>query len=241
MNEFSREELLFGGAAMERLKKATVAVFGLGGVGSYTAEALARGGVGHLVLVDGDEVALTNINRQLLATHRTVGRRKVDVMAERVAEINPAARVEALDCFLLEDTAGLFDFSAFSYVVDAVDTVAAKLLLAQSCQAAGVPVISCMGTGNKVDPCAFEVADIYQTAGCPLARVMRRELRRRGVPSLKVVYSKETPRQLREEVSDGAEKKGTAGRTAPGSCSFVPPVAGMILAGEVIKDIAGIG
>ena len=241
MHEFSREELLFGSTAMERLKEAAVAVFGLGGVGSYTAEALARGDVGRLALVDGDEVALTNINRQLLATHRTVGRRKVDVMADRIAEINPAARVERRDCFLLEDTAGLFDFSTFSYVVDAVDTVAAKLLLAERCQAAGVPLISCMGTGNKIDPCAFEVADIYQTSGCPLARVMRRELRRRGIASLKVVYSKEAPRPFCGEVLDGAEKKGTAGRMAPGSCSFVPPVAGMIMAGEVIKDIAGIG
>lgn len=238
MNEFSREEILFGRAAMERLNNSTVAVFGLGGVGSYTAEALARGGIGHLVLVDGDEVSLTNINRQLLATHRTIGRRKVEVMAERIAEINPMAQVEQRDCFLLEDTLELFNFSAFSYVVDAVDTVAAKLLLAQSCQAAGVPLISCMGTGNKIDPCALEVADIYQTSGCPLARVMRRELRKRGVESLKVVYSKEPPLPLSQEGSELAEQKGTAGRIAPGSCSFVPPVAGMILAGEVIKDLA---
>ena len=232
-DEFSRSQLLLGVKAMERLESSEVAVFGLGGVGSFAAEALARGGVGTLALFDGDVVDRTNINRQIIATQRTVGKPKAEAMRDRVLEINPKCRVEANRCFYLPENADQYDLTKYAYIVDAVDTVAAKLELAVRAQRAGVPIISCMGAGNKLDPTKFEVADIYKTSVCPLARVMRRELKARGVKSLKVVYSKEIPAVPLKNVS--------AGKTVPGSVSFVPPVAGMILAGEVIKDLVGIG
>ena len=234
--ESSRPHLLLGSEAVENLKQASVAVFGIGGVGSYTAEALARAGVGTLVLVDSDTVSLSNINRQIIALHSTVGRPKAEVMAERIRDINPDCRVEARRCFYTPETAGEFDFSLYDYVVDAVDTVTAKLELVLRAKQAGVPVISAMGAGNKLDPSRFEVADISRTSVCPLARVMRRELRARGVEHLKVVYSQEpplTPRPGPEIPEEPAVRRAT-----PGSVSFVPPVVGMLLAGEVIRDLA---
>ncbi len=226
---FARTELLFGKAAMERLAHARVAVFGVGGVGGYAAEALARGGIGTLDLVDRDYVSESNLNRQILALHSTVGRDKTEVMRERILDINPLARVNIYHCFYLPETAGSFDFGLYDYVVDAIDTVTGKIQLILQAQAAGIPVISSMGAGNKLDPTAFQVADIYETSVCPLARVMRRELRARGVKQLKVVYSREQPRAPLDKDAK-----------APGSNSFVPPVAGLILAGEVIKDLTGI-
>lgn len=234
MNRFARTELLLGKEAMEILAGSRVAVFGIGGVGGYTVEALARSGIGTIDIVDNDKVCLTNLNRQLIATEKTVGRYKVDVMRERILEINPDAKVNVHKCFFLPDTKDMFDFSAYSYVVDAVDTVTAKIELVLSSQAAGVPVISSMGTGNKLDPSGFQVADIYETTVCPLARVMRRELKKRGVKQLKVVYSREEPGR----VAEAAEESEHVGRRAvPGSVAFVPPVAGFIMAGEVIKDL----
>ncbi|MDR3207809.1 MAG: tRNA threonylcarbamoyladenosine dehydratase, partial [Oscillospiraceae bacterium] len=191
MNQFSRTELLLGREAMDRLQAATVAVFGIGGVGAYTAEALARSGVGGLALIDDDKICLTNVNRQLIATTKTVGRAKIEVMAERIREINPHAKVELISCFYNTDTADGVDLTRFSYVVDAIDTVSCKLLLVERAKAAGVPVISCMGAGNKLDPTRLEVADLAKTDFCPLARVMRKELRKRGILHLKVVYSRE--------------------------------------------------
>ena len=251
LDQFSRSQLLFGEEAMEKIKNATVAVFGVGGVGSYAAEALARGGVGGLALFDDDRICLTNLNRQIHATRRTVGKPKAEAMRDRILEISPDCRVEVHQCFYTPENAGGFDLSQYGYVIDAVDTVTAKLELVVRAQKAGVPVISCMGAGNKLDPTRFEVADIYETSVCPLARVMRRELRARGVERLKVVYSKEPPL---EPISDcelscrehcicppGTKRKCAARRAIPGSVSFVPPVAGMILAGEVLKDLAGVG
>lgn len=239
---FSRFELLVGREALETLQNSTVAVFGLGGVGSFAAEALARAGVGGLVLVDGDLISETNINRQLLAAHSTVGKPKAELMRDRVADINPDARVTAHYCFFSEETAGRFDFAAFDYVVDAIDTVSSKLALIHWAQSAGTPIISAMGAGNSLDPTRFEVADIYETSVCPLARVMRHELRHRGVRALKVVYSKEP---LAEPVSKtdafcppGPDEKSFS-RPVVGSASFVPPVAGFILGGEVIRDLIG--
>lgn len=244
IHQFSRTELLLGKEGMERLKKARVAVFGIGGVGGHCVEALARSGIGEFDLIDNDEVALTNLNRQLVALHETIGRRKTEVMKERILSINPDAKVHVHSCFFLPENADTFPFDRYDYVVDAVDTVTAKIELVLKSQAAGVPVISSMGAGNKLDPTAFEVTDIYKTSVCPLAKVMRRELKKRGVKKLKVVYSKEEPRKLHLYDEEGnpipAETKGTAGRCAPGSVSFVPSVAGLILAGEVVKDLAGI-
>jgi tRNA threonylcarbamoyladenosine dehydratase len=237
LNEFSRTELLLGKDAMKILKGSTVAVFGIGGVGSFTAEALARSGVGGIALFDDDEVCLTNINRQLIATHLTIGQKKVDVMKARILDINPKCKVTAITCFYGAQNADEYDFSAYSYIVDAIDTVSSKLLLIERAQAAGVPVISCMGAGNKLDPTRFEVADIYKTSVCPLAKVMRRELRVRGIKALKVVYSKEEA--CKPEIDTDAERKGN--RQAPGSVAFVPSVAGLILAGEVIKDLTKTG
>ena len=247
-DQFSRTELLLGKTGMERLKQARVAVFGIGGVGGYAVEALARSGVGTLDLIDDDTVCLTNLNRQIIATRKTVGKFKVDVMKERILEINPDAVVNTYKCFFLPETKDEFDFSRYSYVIDAVDTVTAKLQLVMEAQAAGIPVISCMGAGNKLDPAGFEVADIYQTSVCPLAKVMRRELKKRGVKHLKVVYSKEKPIRPIEDMAiscrshcicpPGAKHKCTERRDIPGSNSFVPAVAGLILAGEVIKDLA---
>lgn len=233
-NEFSRAELLLGAEGLKKLAGAHVAVFGIGGVGSFAAEAVARAGVGEITLIDSDEVSLTNRNRQLIALCSTTGRPKVEVMRERILDINPNAAVHALNIFFTPESA--LDLSQFDYVIDAIDTVSAKLHLIVACDRLGVPLICSMGTGNKLDPTRFEVADIYKTSVCPLARVIRQECKKRRVKRLKVVYSTEQPRAPLP--SD--EQKGTAGRPVPGSVSFVPPVAGMILAGEAIRDITGI-
>lgn len=233
INQFSRSELLLGKEGMERLKNARVAVFGIGGVGGHAAEALARTGVGKLDLFDNDTVSLTNINRQIVATLDKVGQYKVDVMKERIALINPEAEVAAHRCFFMPENSAEFDFTQYDYVIDAVDTVTAKIELVMKSQAAGVPIICSMGAGNKLDPTAFEVSDIYKTSVCPLARVMRTELRKRGVKQLKVVYSKEPA--LTPLPSDEPSPK----KSVPGSLAFVPSVAGLIIAGEVIKDISG--
>lgn len=214
---------------MERLSSSRVAVFGIGGVGGFTVEALARSGVGAIDLIDHDKVCLTNINRQIIATHKTVGKYKVDAAAERILEINPDCKVTAHKIFYMPDTQDGFDFSPFDYIVDAIDTVTGKLLIAENAVKCGVPVISCMGAGNKLDPTAFEVADIFETSVCPLAKVMRRELKKRGIERLKVVYSKEEPK-----------KPVTTEPRVPASNAFVPSVAGLIIAGEVIKDLTGV-
>ncbi|WP_316608752.1 tRNA threonylcarbamoyladenosine dehydratase [uncultured Ruminococcus sp.] len=236
IHEFSRTELLLGAEGIEKLKIARVAVFGVGGVGGYAVEALARSGVGALDLIDDDTVSLTNINRQIIALHSTVGKPKVEVAAERVADINPACKVQTYRTFYTPETADDFDFTQYDYIIDAIDTVSGKIALAVQAQQAGTPLIASMGAGNKLDPTAFEVADIYATSVCPLARVMRRELRKRGIKKLKVVYSREeamTP--LAGEEEPGVHQK----RMTPGSVAFVPSVAGLILAGEVIKDLIG--
>ena len=230
--QFARTELILGQEAMDRLRRSRVAVFGIGGVGGYVVEALARSGVGSLDIIDHDKVSMTNINRQIIASTNTVGRDKVDVMKERILSINPDAVVNVSKSFFLPETADLFDFGKYTYVVDAIDTVTAKLELVLRVGDAGVPVISCMGTGNKLEPAMLEIADIYQTSVCPLAKVMRRELRKRNVEKLKVLYSKEEP--VKNYLS-------IQGRAVPGSVSFVPSVAGLIIASEVIKEIAGIG
>ena len=232
--QFSRTQLLLGEEAMEKLRNARVAVFGIGGVGGYTVEALARSGVGQLDLIDSDTVSVSNINRQILATHSTVGRLKVDVAKARILDINPNCVVRTYPCFYLPDTADQFDFSAYDYIVDAIDTVTGKLQLVQQAHAAGTPIIGSMGTGNKLDPSAFQVADISKTSVCPLARIMRKELKKRGINHVKVVYSQEdalTPVGAEEEM------KLLGKRQIPGSVSFVPGAAGLILAGEVIKDL----
>lgn len=231
---FARTRLLLGQDGLDRLAAARVAVFGIGGVGGYAVEALARSGVGALDLVDSDTVDPTNLNRQIIATMGAIGRPKTQVTAERVASINPSCIVRPRQCFFLPETVDQFDFATFDYVIDAVDTVSAKIALVEAAFAAGVPIVSSMGAGNKLDPTAFRVADIYETSVDPLARVMRRELRRRGIPSLKVVYSTEPP--LVPADDDMAVKDGT--RPAPGSVAFVPSVAGLILGGEVVKDLA---
>lgn len=231
MNQFSRSELLLGRAGMDKLKNSRVAVFGIGGVGGHAAEALARTGVGRLDLFDNDTVSLTNVNRQIVATLDKVGEYKVDVMKERIALINPEAEVNAYRCFFMPDNSAEFDFTKYDYVIDAVDTVTAKLELVMKCREADVPIICSMGAGNKLDATAFQVADIYKTSVCPLARVMRNELRKRGVKKLKVVYSQEPPMTPLPSDEDCAKK------VVPGSVAFVPSVAGLILAGEVIKDL----
>lgn len=236
-DQFSRTELLLGREAMERLARAHVAVFGLGGVGGYAAEALVRSGIGALDLVDSDRVSLTDLNRQILATHETLGRYKADAARERALAINPEAVVSARKVFYGPDTAGEFDFTQYDYVVDAIDTVTGKLDLIQRALEAGTPVISCMGAGNKLDPTAFRVADIYETSVCPLARVMRRELKRRGVRRLKVVYSQEPPIEPEGALYQEA-LAGEVRRQVPGSTAFVPAAAGLILAGEVVKDLS---
>ena len=233
-DQFSRTRLLLGEEGIQRLKNARIAVFGIGGVGGYAVEALARAGVGSFLLVDNDEVSVTNINRQIIATWDSVGRKKTEVMKERCLSINPDVRIEIRNCFFLPENAEEFDFSQFDYVVDAVDTVTAKLELILCAKHAGVPVISSMGAGNKLDPCGFEVADIYKTSVCPLAKVMRKELKARGVKDLKVVYSKEQPLKSREEFME--EDPGQR-RSLPGSIAFVPSAAGLILAGEVVKEL----
>ena len=241
LDQFSRTQLLLGAEAMERLARARVAIFGVGGVGGYVVEALVRSGVGALDLVDDDLVCLTNLNRQIIATRRTVGRYKVEVAAERAAEINPKCRVTTHRTFYLPETSQQFDFTQYDYVVDAIDTVSGKLALAEQAQASGTPIISAMGAGNKLDPTALEVADIYETSVCPLARIMRRELRKRGVKRLKVVYSKEPPiRPLAEGAVRQEGEHGTARREIPGSNAFVPAAAGLIIAAEVVRDLSGL-
>ena len=248
LNEFSRTQLLLGKEAMDKLKNARVAVFGIGGVGTFVVEALARCGVGSFTLFDDDKVCLTNINRQLIATRKTIGKKKVDVMAERIVDINPKATVETHACFYLPENADQFDLSGYDYVVDAIDTVSAKIELIVRAKAAGVPIISSMGAGNKLNPTMLEVADIYKTSMDPLAKVMRHELKKRGIKKLKVVYSKEKPLTPIDEDSisckdncvcpPGTTRKCTHRRAIPGSVSFVPSVAGLIIASEVVKDIA---
>ncbi len=230
MDQFSRTELLVGAEGIERLRNSRVAVFGIGGVGGYVVEALARSGVGTLDLIDNDKVSLTNLNRQIIATHSTIGRYKVDVAKKRVLDINPAAVVNTYRIFFVPETAADFDFHAYDYVVDAIDTVTGKIQLIVQADSACTPVISCMGAGNKMDPTAFRVADIYQTSVCPLAKVMRRELKKRGIRKLKVVYSEEVP----WEVKAAAE---TEKKRIPGSNAFVPSVAGLIIAGEVVREL----
>lgn len=247
LTQFSRTELLLGKEGMERLKNARVAVFGVGGVGGYVCEALVRSGVGSFDLIDDDKVCLTNLNRQIIATRSTVGKYKVDVMKERMLDINPDVQVESYKCFFLPENADDFPFAEYDYVVDAVDTVTAKIELVMKCQSMGVPIISSMGAGNKLDASAFQVADIYKTKMCPLAKVMRRELKKRGVKKLKVVYSEEKPTRPIEDMAiscrttcicpPGAAHKCTERRDIPGSVAFVPSVAGLIVAGEVVKDL----
>ena len=248
LNQFSRTQLLIGKDNMDRLKNARVAVFGIGGVGGYTVEALARSGVGTLDLIDDDKVCLTNLNRQILATRKTIGKYKVDVAKERILDINPDAVVNTYKTFFMPDTAEQFDFSQYDYVVDAIDTVTGKIQLVMQAQESGVPIISSMGAGNKMDAAAFEVADIYKTSVCPLAKVMRRELKKRKVDSLKVVYSKEKARTPIEDMSisckahcvcpPGVQRKCTDRRAIPGSTAFTPSVMGLIMAGEIVNDIA---
>ena len=247
LNQFSRTELLLGKEAMDKLQNSRVAVFGIGGVGGYVCEALVRSGIGAFDLIDDDKVCLTNLNRQIIATRKTVGQYKTEVMRDRILEINPKAEVRIHNCFYLPENASDFDFSEYDYVVDAVDTVTAKLELIMRAKESGTPVISSMGAGNKLDASAFRVADIYKTKVCPLAKVMRRELKKRGVKKLKVVYSEEQPIRPVEDMAiscrshcicpPGATHKCTERRDIPGSVAFVPSVVGLIIAGEVVKDL----
>ena len=249
LNQFSRTQLLLGKEAMDALSASRVAVFGIGGVGGYVCEALVRSGVGAFDLIDDDKICLTNLNRQLIATRSTVGKYKVDVMEARMKDINPNADIRTHKCFFLPENADEFPFSEYDYIVDAVDTVSAKLSLAVKAQEAGVPIISSMGAGNKLDATAFRVADIYKTSMDPLARVMRRELKKRGVKKLKVVYSQEQPIRPVEDMSiscrthcicpPGAKHKCTERRDIPGSTAFVPSVVGLIIAGVIVRDISG--
>ncbi len=247
LNRFSRTQLLYGEETMGRLASSRVAVFGIGGVGGYVVEALARSGIGALDLIDDDKVCLTNINRQIIATSSTVGKYKVDVAKERILDINPDCEVRTYKTFFLPETQDQFDFKEYDYVVDAIDTVSGKIAIVIKAKEAGVPVISSMGAGNKLNPAMFEVADIYKTSVCPLAKVMRHELRKRGIDSLKVVYSKEKPIRPLEDMSiscrqhcvcpPGTVRKCTERRDIPGSTAFVPSVAGLIIAGEVLNDL----
>ena len=247
LTQFSRTELLLGKDSMEKLKNSRVAVFGIGGVGGYVCEALVRSGVGAFDLIDDDKVCLTNLNRQIIATRKTVGKYKTEVMKDRILEINPQADVRLHQCFFLPENSDEFPFEEYDYVVDAVDTVTAKIELVMKAQAMNVPIISSMGAGNKLDGSMFRVADIYKTKVCPLAKVMRRELKKRGVKKLKVVYSEEMPTRPIEDMAiscrsncicpPGAEHKCTERRDIPGSVAFVPSVAGLIIAGEVVKDL----
>lgn len=249
LNQFSRTELIFGRESTEKLSSARVAVFGIGGVGGYAVEALARSGVGALDLIDDDRICLTNLNRQLHATRKTIGKYKAEVAAERVAEINPQCVVTVHKTFYMPETSHEIDFSRFDYVIDAIDTVTGKLEIIVNASRAGIPVISSMGAGNKVDPTAFEVTDVYRTSVCPLARTMRRELKKRGIERLKVVYSKEEPIKPNGDLEiscrtncicpPGTERTCTARRDIPGSNAFVPSVVGLIIAGEVVKDLIG--
>lgn len=251
LNQFSRTQLLLGQEAMDSLAASRVAVFGIGGVGGYVCEALVRSGIGAFDLIDDDKVCLTNINRHIIATRTTIGKYKVDVMKERMLDINPKADINVHKCFFLPENSDDFDFEKYDYVVDAVDTVTAKLEIIMKAKKHNIPVISAMGAGNKLDPSAFMVADIYDTKICPLARVMRRELKKRNVDSLKVVYSQEKPTRPIEDMSvscrsncvcpPGAAHKCTERRDIPGSTAFVPSVAGLIIAGEIVKDLCNKG
>lgn len=246
LNQFSRTELIFGKEAMEKLASSKVAIFGIGGVGGYTVEALVRSGIGAVDLIDSDKICLSNINRQIYATQRTVGKYKVDVASERIAEINPDTKVRTYKTFYMPKTADQFDFTEYDYIVDAIDTVTGKIALVMNANAAGIPIISSMGAGNKVDPTAFEVTDIYKTSVCPLAKVMRYELKRKGIKKLKVVYSKEKPITPVDNAQSShidcthhlnTETNGSKRKQVPGSNAFVPSVVGLIIAGEVIKDL----
>ncbi len=249
LNQYSRTQLIFGAEAMEKLRNSRVAVFGIGGVGGYTVEALARSGVGELDLIDDDKVCLTNINRQIIATRKTVGQYKVDVAAERVHDIDPNIVVNTYKTFYTPETAEQFDFTKYDYVVDAIDTVTGKIALVMNAKKAKTPIICSMGAGNKVDPTVFEVTDIFKTSVDPLARVMRIELKKRGIRKLKVVYSKEVPLTPVDDMAisckthcicpPGTARKCTQRRQVPGSNAFVPSVVGLIIAGEVIKDLTG--
>lgn len=248
LNQFSRTQLLLGESAMQELANKRVAVFGIGGVGGYACEALVRSGIGAFDLIDDDKVCLTNLNRQIIATRKTVGKYKTEVMKERMLEINPNVDVRIHNCFFLPENADKFPFDEYDYIIDAVDTVTAKISIIMKANELGIPVISSMGAGNKLDPTAFMVADIYKTRVCPLAKVMRRELKKRGIKKLKVVYSQEKPTRPIEDMSiscrshcicpPGAAHKCTERRDIPGSTAFVPSVVGLIIAGEVIKDLA---
>lgn len=240
MEQFVRTQMLLGAETMEKLQNAHIAVFGVGGVGGYVVEALARSGVGKFDLIDNDTVALSNINRQIIATHSSVGKYKVDVMKERILDINPDAEVTVHKCFFLPENSRNFEFKKYTYIVDAIDTVTAKLELIVRADEAGVPIISSMGTGNKLDPTRLEISDIYKTEMCPLARVMRTELKKRGIKKLKVVYSKEQPikRAKNDKEQITSENTGRI-KDVPGSVAFVPSVAGLIIAGQVIKDLKG--
>lgn len=248
LNQFSRTQLLVGKEAIDKFRNARVAVFGIGGVGGYVCEGLVRSGIGAFDLIDDDKVCLTNLNRQIIATRKTVGKYKADVMKERILEINPDCQVEVHKCFFLPGNADEFHFEDYDYVVDAVDTVTAKIEIIMKAQEKVVPVISCMGAGNKLDGSQFKVSDIYKTSMCPLAKVMRRELKKRGVKKLKVVYSEEKPTRPLEDMSiscrthcicpPGAQHKCTERRDIPGSTAFVPSIAGLLIAGEIIKDLA---
>jgi tRNA A37 threonylcarbamoyladenosine dehydratase len=250
LNQFSRTQLLYGEEAIKKLSESRVAVFGIGGVGGYVCEALVRSGVGHFDLIDDDKVCLTNLNRQILATRKTVGKYKAEVMAERMKEINPDVDIRIHKCFFLPENADDFQFDEYDYVVDAVDTVTAKLELIMRSQSLGVPIISAMGAGNKIDAGRLKIADIYETSVCPLARVMRHELRKRGVKKLKVIYSDEQPIRPIEDMSiscrthcicpPGAQHKCTERRDIPGSTAFVPAVAGLLIAGEIVNDLTAI-
>lgn len=235
-DQYSRTRLLLGEDGVSKLRNARVAVFGLGGVGGYTAEALARSGIGRLDLIDNDVINLTNLNRQILALHSTIGQPKVEVAKARILDIDPTIQVITHQTFYLPETAEQFDFSQYDYVVDAIDTVTGKLALIAQAKAAGVPIISCMGTGNKLDPTAFRVADISKTSGCALARIMRKECAKRGLTDIKVVFSQELPAEA-QAVSE-PQPEGSTRRSTPGSTAFVPAVAGLIMAGEVIMDLS---
>lgn len=236
IDQYSRTQLLLGEEGIAKLRCSHVALFGLGGVGGYAAEALARSGIGRIDLIDDDTVSLTNINRQLLATHSTVGKYKVDVAADRIRDIDPTIGIRTFKTFYLPETADQFDFSQYDYVLDAIDTVTGKLGLIAQAKAADVPIISCMGTGNKLDASAFEVADISKTSGCALARIMRKECQKRGLKHIKVVYSKELPMEPQEAPLE-PQREGSSRRATPGSVAFVPGTAGLIMAGEVIRDL----
>lgn len=238
-DQHSRTRLLLGAEGLKGLRNARVALFGLGGVGGYTAEALARSGVGHVDLIDHDTVSLTNLNRQVLALHSTLGMHKTQVAKQRILDIDPTIEVRTYETFYLPETAAQFDFSQYDYVIDAIDTVTGKLALITRAKEAGVPVISCMGTGNKMDPSGFRVSDISKTSGCALARIMRKECAKRGLKGVKVVYSQELPLEPQVDPSEfqEAQREGSSRRALPGSTAFVPGVAGLIMAGEVIKDL----